>query len=141
MNNTKLTALLAIWMIIAALLGYHLAIFFTVPLIGRPSIPTQIPPREVIELFVIEKTIVSFISMSLIIFLLSVYLDIYRKMQTRFTLSLVTMLILLLMYAITSNPLLHTPFGFQAIGLGPFSVLPDIFTTIALLILFYLSLE
>jgi len=141
MNNTKLSALLVIWMVIAALLGYLFALFFTVPLIGMPTIPTQIPPREVIEIFVIEKTIVSFVSMSLIIFLLGVYLDIYRKMRTRFTLSIVTMLLLLLMYAITSNPLVHTPFGFQAIGLGPFSVLPDIFTTIALLILFYLSLE
>ncbi|MFW9919118.1 MAG: hypothetical protein ACFFED_05935 [Candidatus Thorarchaeota archaeon] len=141
MNNKQLTGLLIVCMVIAGIMGYLIAIVLLLPLIGAPSIPTIIPPLEVVQFFVIQKTIVSFINTALILFTLGVYLDIYRTMKTRFTLGLVTMLLLLLMYAVSSNPIIHARFGFQSIGLGPFSILPDIFTTVAMLILFYLSLE
>ena len=47
----------------------------------------------------------------------------------------------LLLYALTSNPIIQWAFGFRPFGLGPFAVLPDIFTFVALAILFYLTMK
>ncbi|MBN2228171.1 MAG: hypothetical protein JW779_01185 [Candidatus Thorarchaeota archaeon] len=141
MNNKELIALLITCMVIAGMLGYILAIYLVLPRLDSPSLPLFIPPLEVIHFFVTIKTIVSLINMSLIFFTLAIYIDIYRSLKTRFTLGLVTMLLLLLLYALTSNPMVFSRFGYQSIGLGPFSILPDLFTTVAMLILFYLSLE
>ncbi len=141
MNNRQLTGFLLVCMMIAAILGYLVSTALVAPMLGGPDLPRFIRPPEVVEFFAILKTIISFVNVALILFILGVYINIYRTMRTRFTLSLVTVMLLLLLYAVTSNPLLHVGFGFQAVGLGPFAIIPDIFTTVALLILFYLSLE
>ncbi len=140
MNNGQLIAILIVSVIAAAILGYVFAIL-TIPIVTVPSTPPPDIPPQIIASSIILKTIVSFINVALILLTLAIYLDIYRTIKSKFTLGLVTMLLLLLMYALTSNPLIHLRFGYQTIGLGPFAILPDIFTTIALLILFYLSLE
>lgn len=141
MNNRQLTGLLLVCMMIAAILGYLVSTSFVAPMLVGPDLPRFVRPPDVVEFFAILKTIISFVNVALILFILGVYINIYRTMRTRFTLSLVTVMLLLLLYAVTSNPLLHVGFGFQAVGLGPFAIIPDIFTTVALLILFYLSLE
>ena len=41
----------------------------------------------------------------------------------------------------TTNPLVHWIFGFRAVGLGPFAMLPDLFTCVALAILPYLTVK
>ncbi|MFW9850280.1 MAG: hypothetical protein ACFFF4_14175 [Candidatus Thorarchaeota archaeon] len=140
MNNRQLTALLVISVIVAGVLGYIFAIV-TIPIAMIPNFPVRPIPPEVISTYITLKTIISFINIALILLMLGIYGDIYRKMRSKFTLGLVTMITLLLMYALTSNPIIHSNLGFQTIGLGPFTFLPDVFTTIALLILFYLSLE
>jgi hypothetical protein len=43
--------------------------------------------------------------------------------------------------ALASNPLVIWAFGFTAVGLGPFAMLPDLFTSLALAILLYLSIR
>jgi hypothetical protein len=127
-------------MIIAAILGYIFAIV-TIPIATVPSTPPPDVPPHIVATSIILKTMVSFINIALILLTLGIYIDIYRTIRAKFTLGLITMILLLLMYALTSNPLVHLGFGYQTIGLGPFAILPDIFTTVALLILFYLSLE
>jgi hypothetical protein len=47
--------------------------------------------------------------------------------------------LVLLLYALSSNPLLQWVFGFRAFGLGPFAMLPDLFTFVALAVLLYLT--
>jgi hypothetical protein len=47
----------------------------------------------------------------------------------------------LLLYAITSNPLVQYIFTYRGFGMGPFILLPDIFATVALSVLLYLSLK
>jgi hypothetical protein len=47
----------------------------------------------------------------------------------------------LLLNALVSNPLLQFGFGFRAFGLGPFAMLPDLFTFFALVVLLYLTLK
>jgi hypothetical protein len=94
-----------------------------------------------IEFFYTVKTIISTINVTLLIFLLITYIDIYRKTQSEFTIGLMIFSMVLLLYALTSNPLLHLIFGFYAFGLGPFAMLPDLFTCAALAVLLYLTVK
>jgi hypothetical protein len=48
---------------------------------------------------------------------------------------------ILLLYALVSNPLMQKIFGFQGIDLEPFAMLPDLFTFLALAVLLYLTMK
>ncbi|MBS7659593.1 hypothetical protein KEJ28_02740, partial [Candidatus Bathyarchaeota archaeon] len=75
------------------------------------------------------------------IFLMVVYIDIYRKTRSEFTIGLMIFSATLLLYAFTSNPIIVRAFGYGLFGLGPFALLPDLFTFVALTILLYLSIK
>jgi hypothetical protein len=94
-----------------------------------------------IELYYTLKTVISSINATLLVFLLITYLDIYKTLQSEFTLGLIIFSMILLLYALASNPLMQSIFGFQAIGLGPFAMLPDLFTSLALAVLLYLTMK
>ena len=97
--------------------------------------------RGDIELFYTIKTVVSTVNATLLIFLLITYIDIYMKTKSEFTIGLIIFSMVLLLYALTTNPLVHWIFGFRAVGLGPFAMLPDVFTCAALAILLYLTVR
>jgi len=59
--------------------------------------------------------------------------------EAEFTIGLIALNVALLLYALTSNPLIHRWLGFMGSGLGPFAMLPDLFTLIASATLLYLS--
>jgi hypothetical protein len=92
-----------------------------------------------IELFYTIQTVVSTINVTLSVFLLFIYIDIYRKTQSEFTIGLIILSAVLLLHAVVSNPFVTRIFGFRAFGLGPFILLPDLFTLAALSVLLYLS--
>jgi hypothetical protein len=94
-----------------------------------------------IELFYKVKTILSTVNATILVILLTTYIDMYRKLKSEFTIGLIVFSLTLLLYAISSNPLLQWIFGFRAFGLGPFAMLPDLFTTLALAVLMYLTLS
>jgi len=85
--------------------------------------------------------VVSTINVTLLIFLLVTYINIYRKTRSEFTIGLIIFSAVLLMNALASNPLVIWVFGFRAFGLGPFALLPDLFTFVALVVLLYLSIK
>jgi hypothetical protein len=62
-------------------------------------------------------------------------------MRSEFTIGLILFSLILLFYAISSNPIMQSLFGFRAFGLGPFAMIPDLFTSIALTILLYLTMK
>ncbi len=93
------------------------------------------------ELFYKVKTILSTVNITLLVILLITYLDMYRKIRSEFTIGLILFSLILLLYALSSNPLLQWIFGFRAFGLGPFAMLPDLFTTLALTLLLYLTMK
>jgi len=101
--------------------------------------PTDIPGD--IEFFYTAKTVISTINVTVLIFLLIMYIDIYRKTQSEFTVGLMIFSIVLLLNALASNPLVTWAFGYRAFGLGPFAMLPDLFTFGALIVLLYLSVK
>jgi tellurite resistance protein TehA-like permease len=87
------------------------------------------------------KTVISFINLGLIIPLFLIYLGIYRKMRSSFTLGLMAVIFALGMYAVTSNPLLIGLLGGRTGDIGIFQIIPDLCTTVALIILVRISLE
>jgi len=101
--------------------------------------PERIPLD--IELFYAIKTVVTTVNATLATLLLIIYVGIYRKTGSEFTVGLIIFSIVILLYAISSNPLVQLFFGFRAFGLGPFAPTPDLFACIALLVLLYLSLK
>ena len=94
-----------------------------------------------IELFYKVKTVLSSINATLLVFLLATYVDLYKKLKSEFTIGLIVFSLTLLLYALTSNPLLQWLFGYRAFGLGPFAMLPDLFTSLALAVLLYLTMK
>jgi len=86
-------------------------------------------------------TILSIINLALAAVLLTAYIGIYRKMRTEFNLILVIVALTLLCFSIVANPLVSAVLGYEASGLGPFFILPDIFALAALSALLYLSLK
>jgi hypothetical protein len=92
-----------------------------------------------IELYYKLQTSLSSINATLLVILLVTYVKMFTMIKSEFTLGLILFSITLLFYTLTSNPILQRIFGFQAFGLGPFAMLPNMFTTIALVVLFYLT--
>ena len=102
---------------------------------------TNPPPPGDIELFYTIKTVVSTVNIALAIILFLNYIEIYQKTKSEFTVGLMIFSIIILFYTLTSNPITQWIFGFSAFGLGPFVMLPDLFTCISLFILLYLSVK
>jgi hypothetical protein len=96
---------------------------------------------EDLELFYTAKTVISSVNMTLVIFLLGTYVSLYRKTKSEFVIGLIVFALILLLYTLVSNPIVIYLFGFQPYGLGPFAMLPDLFTLLALGVLLYLTLK
>ena len=108
--------------------------------------PRSFPPpqdslnfRGDLELFYTAKTVISSVNMTLVIFLLGTYVSLYRKTRSEFVVGLIVFALILLLYNVVSNPIVIYLFGFQSYGLGPFAMLPDLFTCIASITLLYIS--
>jgi hypothetical protein len=100
-----------------------------------PQIPADI------EFYYTANTVVSSVNVTLSAFLLITYIGIYRKTRSEFTIGLIIFSLVFLLNALASNPLVIWAFGYRPIGLGPFALLPDLFTFVALAVLLYLSLK
>jgi hypothetical protein len=106
-----------------------------------PDVPDVRPYPADLEFYYAVRTVITTINATIGVMLLVAYIDIYRKTKSQFTIGLSLFSLVLLLYALASSPLLHWVFGFRAIGLGPFAMLPDLFACVALSILLYLSLR
>lgn len=115
-----------------------LIVAFTVPIYWFLGPPPWAPSLTVL---VLAKLVFSTFTPILLLALLVTYVRIYRDLPNRFTLSLMLFTLTLLLYALTANPLVSVIlFGFRySIGLGPFTFLPDLFASIAVVILYYQS--
>jgi len=139
------------FIIAASILMAILAWFWAtthLPFAGPPHPSLMEPPRPPpggvpgdIELYYVLDTVLSTLNATLLVFLLSLYGEIYLKRKIEFTLWLIIFCSVLLLYAFTSNPIVQWMFGFRPFGLGPFAVLPYAFTLAALVILLYLTMK
>ncbi len=142
MEKRTLIAAYFVSIILAVILGMILSEILIANFTGS-EFPFEIPPEYLppLNFMIYLKTVISSVNFVLIILLLVIYVDLYRKIKTNFTAGLLLLIIVLLMNAVTSNPLVFLRFGFPVFGVGVGFIIPDLFTTIALTVLFYLSLE
>jgi hypothetical protein len=106
-----------------------------------PRPPEQRIPGADYQLFYSVQAIVSTINVTLAIFLLATYVSIYQKTKSEFTIGLALFSGIFLLNAIASNPFFILAFGYRPFGLGPFAMLSDLFTLVALAVLLYLSFK
>jgi len=139
MKAWLILATVIVMAILATLWATSTFLFVTPPWAHHGLPPFNIPWD--IEFFYTAKTVVSTINVTLLVFLLVTYIGIYKKTKSEFTVGLTIFTVVLLLYALTSNPLVQWAFGFRAYGLGPFAMVPDLFTCIALAVLLYLSVK
>ena len=141
-KSMRIWLILATVIVVAVLAALWASSTFWFP--RYPWEPRLRPPENIpgdIEFFYIAQTVVSTINVTLLVFLLLAYISIYRKTQSEFTIGLIIFSMVLLFYALASNPLVIWAFGFRAFGLGPFALLPDLFTCMALIILLYFTIK
>lgn len=121
---------------VAAVVGAVVAFATGFPI---PFTLTLTPPIGV-ESVVRIKLFVTTFNVVVLLVLLWNYVAIYRRLPNRFTLSLAVFTVALLLYAVSSNPLVPLLLGFRhGTALGPFAFLPDVFASIAAVILVYQS--
>lgn len=132
-KNRKLILIVITGVIVSFLITFLFKEFAVIQQMGK---------RPDFELFLFIKVFVSTLNIVLLIILLWNYLSIYREIPNRFTLSLMIFSLALLLYALSSNPMMTQLMGFRhGVGLGPFTFLPDIFASVAVVILLDMSYE
>ncbi len=107
----------------------------------EPGQPPSYENPEDIEFFYATQTVVSTVNVTLSFILLLIYVSIYRKTRSEFTIGLIVFSAAFLLNALASNPFVIRVFGFRPLGLGPFAMLPDLFSLGALTVLLYLSIK
>lgn len=143
-RNLRIWLILATLAVVALLAALWATTHLPLPLMEPRRRPSPLPGNiELwdIELYYTATTVISTINVTLLISLLITYISIYRKTQSEFTIGLVVFSVILLLNALASNPLMQWIFGFRAFGLGPFAMLPDLFTCVALVVLLYLTVK
>ena len=91
------------------------------------------------EVYYSLKAVLASVNAFLLVSLSVIYVRVYRETGLEFSLGMVVFSVALLFYALVSNPLLVRYAGFMGSGLGPFAMLPDLFTCIASTTLLYIS--
>ncbi|MEF8773025.1 hypothetical protein [Halodesulfurarchaeum sp.] len=121
---------------IAALVSGLVTVTTGIPAIGLPIHGSPLDIETVIQV----KLFVTTLNAIVLLAILWNYLRVYRDLPNRFTLSLLLFTVALLLYAVSSNPLLPIILGFRhGTTLGPFMFLPDLFASIASIVLLYQS--
>ena len=141
-KSVRISLLLGTLIVVAILAALWATSTFWFP--RYPWEPRRRPPANIpgdLEFFYTAQTVVSTINVTLLIFLLLTYVDIYRKTRSEFTVGLIIFSAVFLLNALASNPFVVWVFGFRPFGLGPFALLPDLFTFAALSVLLYLSVK
>jgi hypothetical protein len=103
----------------------------------------MMPPVVMPNMLLINlKMVATLGNIILLLCLLAIYAKSYEHIKSKFALGLIAFVILLLVQAFTSNPFVHVMWGFRRIdALGLFTIVPDLFELVALVILLYISLK
>jgi len=101
--------------------------------------PEDIPKiRKLLATYFMGKTITSIVNSVLLLYLLLVYYGIYSNTKSQFSLGLMVMSVALITFTVSSSPLFHWMFN-RRLLFGVFNFIPDMFTTVAAVVLIYLS--
>jgi len=124
----------------AALVAIGLLVALAVTFVATVVLRGRLGASPRLALLVLVKLLVTTFNVVVLLALTGTYVAVYRDLPNRFTLSLVLFSVALLLYAVTSNPLFPLVFGFRGgVGLGPFTFIPDLFASVAIVVLLYQS--
>lgn len=116
-----------------------LAVLTTAFLVGIASVLiSQIAifaPSRSLQTVVIIKVFFTSFNTVLLAGLALNYLRIYNDMNTPLSRSLLIFSLALMLYALTSSPLVHVLTGFEVISVGPYTFIPDLFVSFATLVI------
>ena len=94
--------------------------------------------KEFVDNYMMFGNIITLAMLILSIYLIFIYLKDYLELKSKFTLGILFAVISFMLFAITSNPLLHQFFGIYGKA-GVFMLVPYLFATISLGILAWIS--
>jgi len=93
-----------------------------------------------IENYITFRIVLSSINMILYGYILFIYMQLYRETSSKFSLGLMALSGALLIYSITSNPLIFQLLrGSEPVWFSILNFIPDVFASIAAAILIYLT--
>jgi hypothetical protein len=146
-KETKLVLIIVAMIVVAGAIGFASSNVlvkppehFVPPNFDPNHPPTGLDPADR-DSFIHAKSAMTMINMMLSVALIALYVKIYRETKAQFTMGLIFVMLALFLYAMMSNPMIPMLFGYRIFGVGLFSILPDIFTTLALSILIYLTMK
>jgi hypothetical protein len=111
----------------------------------RPRFNETTPERirefeRIMETYIVGRTIISSLNIILYGYITYFYVKLYRENESKFSLALSGLSVVLLVYALASNPLLlHLIRGPDPLWTGVFSFIPDMLATVVAFIMIYLS--
>lgn len=121
---------------LAAAVAFALTVAVPIPFHGPPW--RDLPARTV-RLIQLETFFTTF-NFLLVLGLTTIYAGLYRKLPNKYTVSLLLLSLALLLYAFTSNPVVHLLVGFRPRpNVGAFVFVPDLFVGVAVVVLLYQS--
>ena len=140
-NRLKLGLMVAIVVVVAiiATFGAKILIHQRLPYLERRVSPSFVAGD--FELFYLANTIISTVNIVLLVFLILIYVNIFLKTRSPFTVGLLIFAFVFLVRELSSSPFVTSIYGFRAYGLGPFAFLPSLLELVALSILLYLSVK
>lgn len=108
-----------------------------------PELPRSSPGRPtdsfLVTLVRVELLVTTF-NLCVLVALTGSYVGLYRDLPNKYTRSLIVLSLALLLYAFTSNPFVPFLFGYPPKpDIGVFVFLPDLFVSLAIVVLFYQS--
>ena len=136
--KTKAIAIIVMLLVIGLVIGLVLSsVSLNYARKNREKLADTALFRIVSTLYTLSNTLIC-MNIALLLGLLWVYLDTFRKTKSSFLLGLVLFIGVLLVQSFLSIPLVQ---GVVIEELSLLKILPNLFETIALIILFYLSME
>lgn len=126
---TRTAAFVAVALLVALLVAFLFSSALGPRLFDRPRLVLVLQVKLVVTTFTVV----------LLVALAGTYASLYRDLPNPFTLSLVVFCVALLLYALTSNPLVLLVLGVRPAQLGLFTFLPDLCAAIATVVLLYQS--
>ena len=121
---------------VAGAIALAVTLSTSIPAHGPPS--RSLPPQ--VTLLIRSEVFFTTLNLVLLVALAGIYVRLYRDLPNKYTGSLLVLSSALLLYAFSSNPLVHGLFGFRPRpNIGAFVFIPDLCISFAIVVLIYQS--
>jgi hypothetical protein len=136
MRDLSPKATTALVTVVAIALSLAITTLVPIPVHGPPG---RELPAEIV-LLIRSELFFTTLNLLLLLALTGIYTKLYRDLPNKYTVSLLVLSLALVLYAFTSNPVVHFLFGLRPRpNIGAFVFIPDLFVGLAIVVLLYQS--